>query len=452
MIRHYSYTGSYPSRQWLEQNATLYLPGEPVPKAIRVLALAVCFYLAAPLFVIPIAKLSLSAPLVYLLLFEIFKNFRGLQPGRAVLFFFLLSLMLMAWGFSLTYNQVIGKQSLELGTGAILLLRYGYWFIAGLMACRLFLTTDLPSKATEAFAWGCIAMACIVLTEYVGFGGLLDSGWSSLTRLSQNGYGWQFSAFFPFVLYLLLVTRGRKRWLAATGLVTVLLAIMINASRSSWVTSIIAIALFMLFIIFIRPPGYRSGRALVGLGALVLVAALAFLWLPEPIKEKAFSRKVTAEDIAQDKSWQIRLLMIQKGERLFAESPVFGVGLGQFRYSSADLDIPDVLAYSNQEDFNQRSAHNSFVMLLAEGGLAFMTPYAILLLWLAFAGLRAAIGLGRSGHLWAIPLYSSLICFNIHLWSVAGITTTAPWFLYGFGVAMILRYRNLKHYSPAVQE
>lgn len=231
----------------------------------------------------------------------------------------------------------------------------------------------------------------------------------------------------------------------------VFLAIMINASRSSWGTTLIAIALFMLFFGFIRPPGYRSGRALAGLGALVLVAALAFLWLPEPLKEKTFSRKVTVEDLAQDKSWQIRLLMIQKGERLFAESPVFGVGPGQFRYSSADLEIPDVLAYSSEEDFNQRSAHNSFVMLLAEGGLAFMIPYAILLLWLAIAGLRAAIGLGRSGHLWGVSLYISLICFNIHFWSVAGITSTAPWFLYGFSVAMILRYRNLKHRSPAVQ-
>jgi hypothetical protein len=424
---------------------------EQTPKLISTLSLVLCFYLAAPLFVLPFIKISLSAPLIYLLLFEIFKNFRGLQPRRVVLFSSLLGLMLIVWGFSLAYNQIFGDQALELSVGGVMLLRYSYWFIAGLMACRLFLTTDLPGKAAEAFGWGCIVMSSVILIEFIGFGGLLTSGWSALTRLSQNGYGWQFSAFFPFVLYLVMTTRGKNKKYAISGLLVVLLAIMINASRSSWGTGLLAIALFVILIAIIRPPGFRSGKSLALLGALVLLAAFAFLWLPDSIKEKAFSRKVTAEDLARDKSWQIRLLMVQKGQRLFAESPIFGAGPGQFRYSSVDLDLPDVLSYGSEAGFNEKSAHNSYIMLLAEGGLAFMVPYALLLFWLTTAGLRAAIGLGRYGELWGVPLYISLICFSIHFWSVAGITSTAPWFIYGFCAAMIMRYRNLCCYQAALK-
>lgn len=416
---------------------------EAVPKSVRFFALAVCFYLAAPLFTIPFIKLSLSAPLIFFLFFEVMKSFGGLRLKQGGIWLVLLVIIWFSQLLSLAVNEIFGLESVELAPGLTLILRYAYWFMGFFLAFRLFERSDLPQQVAGAFGWGCVVAAGFVLIEYFGMGGLLSSGWSALTRLSQNGYGWQFSAFFPYLLFL-VVTPGKYRRLAILVFPVVMIAIVINASRSNWGTTLLAIVLFAALWLVTSRRRMAAGKVLVVLVLLLGVTGAAFFKLPEKYKERIFSERVTSEQLAYDKSWQIRLLMIQKGLKLFKENPVFGVGPGQFTRTFADLEIPTVLSYGSAENFNKRSSHNSYIMLLAEGGLTFLLPYVLLLSYLCIAGLRAVVRLGRGGELWAIPVWVSTVCFSIHYWTVTGLTSTAPWFLYGLLAAVIAKAKRME--------
>lgn len=400
--------------------------------------LLLCFYLAAPLYDLPLLGISLSAFLLFLLFLEVERRLGGIRfkgLGRLPI---LLLVIIVEQFVSLLMAEYFDDQKPNMSVGLITLLRYAFWFTVCCLSARLFLLHDLRTRAVRYFAYGCQVVAVFVLAEYLLRGGLLSSGMSALTTLTQNSYGWQFSAFMPFVIHRAFFSTARARLWSVLGLLTTMLAVFVNASRSSWATTALGLALYLLILGIIAR---RKGKAMLGvlaIGGVLLFGAGAVVFLPEDIVMRVQNRPITAVALERDKSWQIRLLMIQKGTLLFMENPVFGIGPGQFRYTVADLIIPSVMRYESNVYFNQKSSHNSYVQLLAEGGLALAIPMGFLLLWLLVAGGKAVLLLARAGEVWAIPVWVSFVCFSIHYWAIAGITSTAPWFLYGFLGAVIL--------------
>ncbi len=141
--------------------------------------------------------------------------------------------------------------------------------------------------------------------------------------------------------------------------------------------------------------------------------------------------------------------MIQKGERLFRQNPLFGVGAGRFTRASVPLDIPKILRYAPQSHFDVKSPHNSYMKLLSETGLVGTVPFAVLLLILAVGGLRATVRLARAGETWPIPMYAGFIGLSIHFWTLSGLTGTAPWFVYGLLAGVIEYARQRRQVSAA---
>jgi O-antigen ligase len=154
----------------------------------------------------------------------------------------------------------------------------------------------------------------------------------------------------------------------------------------------------------------------------------------------------TFSRLENDKSFAIRVLMVQKGILLFEDNPIAGVGVGQFVSSSADLDLPSLLRYGSQATFNNRSAHNSYVGLLAETGLLGFVPFACLLLLLLTRGLHAATSVAVRSDAWRIAAFAALTGMSAHLYVVVGITGTATWAVYGLvagaHVSRILRAKK----------
>jgi O-antigen ligase len=100
--------------------------------------------------------------------------------------------------------------------------------------------------------------------------------------------------------------------------------------------------------------------------------------------------------------------------------------------------MPLVLAGRSGEDFMRRSAHNSYLSFLAEGGLVVSVPLAALITLLMIRGALAAIKLNRRGERWALGVYASFIAMSVHFWSLAGLTGTHAWFDYGLVAATIV--------------
>lgn len=408
-----------------------------IPGSIRFLAMLLCIYLAAPLYDIPLLGLSLSAPLLFLLTLEIERRTGGIRIKRLGRLPVLLALIWVAQLISLVIAQFYDLQT-NMNYGLVTLLRYAYWFFVCCLSASLFLEGDSASRAVRHFAYGCQLVALFVLAEYLLRMVGLGTGRSAMGTLSQNSCGWQFSAFVPFALHqALFSTKAKLRSLFVFG--AVLLAVLLNASRSSWGAVTLGLALYIVMLGLAKRNKGRTFMSLISMGIVLLLVAGSVAFLPDEMMERVLSRPVAAADIERDKSWQIRLLMIQKGNILFQESPVFGIGPGQFRYRVADLIIPVALRYESNAYFNEKSSHNSYMQLLAEGGLALAIPMVLLLFWLLISGGRAALRMTRAGEGWAIPVWVSFVCFSTHFWAVAGFTSTAPWFLYGFLGAVILR-------------
>lgn len=406
----------------------------PVPKDVRFFVLAVSFCLAVSFLEIPLLKLSLSAPLMYLLFFLILKRPNGVTLHQAF-FSKIIAFLFVAIILSSFINALIGKTEYDFILLLKTIARYSYWLLCGLIICGIIYRYQLGHEISLTFSAGIVVTGIAVLIDYFFLGGLTTAGISKLTGTSKNDYAMQFSSFLPFLFYPMFFMRGKNRLLAWAGLIVCLLAIIINTSRSAWVSTVLVIGIYVMLYVMLFP---RKGHRLL-LGSVALIFSLCFfLLLPIGYREEIEERYRTLESLEQDKSWQVRQLMVQKGWRLFLENPVLGVGPYQFRSASIELELPQVLSYGRHyTDFASKSAHNAYVQLLAEGGLAMAIPFGILLIWLAVSGGRASVRLGREGKAWTLSLYAGLVGMSIHLWTLSGLTTTTPWFLYGMMAAII---------------
>jgi O-antigen ligase len=410
------------------------------PKMIIWLLIFISFYLAAPVLVIPLINISYSAPIMYLLFIETLRRFGGLKISRMPRLAALLLMFWLALFLSFTLNVFSGEIFSDVKPTLIILVKYAYWCIVSLLSLRLLSNTDLPVKVIYSFCLGIIFLGIIVLVEYIGLGGLLRSGWSAVTRLSQNGYGWQFSAFTPFLFYPIFSSKNKWRWLALIGLSIILLAEIINGSRSSWITTSIGIFVFIGLFSLSFP---KRVPELWIFGIILAVVITTFVFIPEKHQERVYFRAHTFQTLEKDKSFQVRKLTTIKGWQLFLENPIYGVGPKRFIKESTDIALPKFIRFTGRTQFDKRSAHNSYTMILAETGLLGSIPFALLIIWLATSGLRATFFLAKNGETWSLSLYTSFICLSIHLWTLAGITLTAPWFIYGFMAAMIYRHKKL---------
>lgn len=401
-------------------------------------------YLVIPVLDVPLLGLSLSAPIMFLLFLEVFFRPHNLKlssfiPWLIFSYAFLFGLLL-----SLAGNAIF--RGLNIGFGDwVTLFRFCYWILA--FFTTLIVVSSLESLKSIGFviASGILVVAALRLFEAIMFG-----RWGAGTAprvMTQNSYGFQFSSFFPFALVLPFVLHGMVRRLATIGLILAGAAVAGNGSRSSWIAVTSGTALFLFLYALTQRKGLLRVQVwlIATLGMLTLLVALAPAFLLAPINER-FS---TFDTLQEDKSYAIRQLMVQKGQRLFEENPLFGAGIGRFARASVPLELPALLRYAGQSHFNVKSSHNSYVALLGETGLAGMLPFILLHSLLFLRGVTASINLAKRGEIWAIATFASYVGMSIHLWSIAGITGTGTWFVYGLVAGLIERNKRFSERTIA---
>ncbi len=254
------------------------------------------------------------------------------------------------------------------------LIRFCYWILA--FFTTLVVVSSLESLKSIGFviASGILVVAALRLFEAIVFGRW--GAWTGPRIMTQNSYGFQFSSFFPFALALPFVLRGMARRLATIALILAVAAVAGNGSRSSWITVTAGTALFLLLYALTQRKGFIQVPAwLIGVIGLL---ALLIVFVPPSLLDPINERFSTFNTIEEDKSYAIRELMVQKGQRLFEENPLFGAGIGRFKRTSVQLELPALLRYAGQSHFNVKSPHNSYIALLGETGLAGMLPFVLL--------------------------------------------------------------------------
>jgi len=229
--------------------------------------------------------------------------------------------------------------------------------------------------------------------------------------------------------------KGGNKLLMILRVLIVAFAVIINSSRSSWISVAAGAIFFTLVLLFLR--SHKVGLALFLLSFILVFILFGLNLLPEQVQSAISLRASTFQNLEQDKSYVFRQLMVQKGLKLFEESPIIGVGASRFRKESVVLELSGVFKLYEQSSFDRKSAHNSYVGFLAESGLIGSIPLLILLLMLFFKGFKAAIDFAKREELWALSIMASFVGLSIHMWTVSALAGTVSWFAYGLVAALI---------------
>ncbi len=335
---------------------------------------------------------------------------------------------------SIAGNVLTGQLAELSGQDVLHLVRLAYWMTVFVGVVALVSQWSLGAWLCKLLGSSLIGLSLLRLAEALG----LDTwGYAKALLYTPNGYGLLFSAFTPFLVWLVLTETGWRRLFYGAGLVITVLAIAGNGSRSSWVAVTLGTLLvgFLFALTQSRPIARLVPVAVAG----AAIGLLAISMVPQRLSQPVRDRSSSFERLDKDKSYASRLAMLKKAGDLFSQNPILGIGAGRFRRARVALDIPPVLHSKNEQDLNQRSAHNTYAGLLAESGVAGAMPLALLLLVLVCRGWLAVWRGARKGIGWSIPVYAAFLAMSAHLGALAGLTGALPWFVYGLVAAAIQR-------------
>lgn len=402
------------------------------PVRIRNLFYLCGVFVVLPFFDIPFIGLSVTAPLILPVIYYAF--FQTTTPwihrycGWLLIASAIWLGMLVSFVANGPWFGAREFQPLEIAT----LVRYLFWFTVFLVTA--YVASDFRIQRRLPILLGIAVVVLAGLRCFEGFVFGKVGAESHPVFTSQNYYGVLFSTFTPFLFPVFLGRGFLRKASCVVGLLVILYACAINGSRGSWICIALALAVFFLLALVSRPGA--SLRLIVPVGVAV-VALAGILAGSTPVREAVLDRFSTFDDLEKDKSYQARQVMNQRSLKLFALSPWFGIGPGRYRVVYVPLEMPWVFAGRDEAEFMRLSPHNSYLSYLAEGGLAASLPLVALLVLLAIRGALAAMALNRKGERWALGVYAGFIAMSVHFWSLAGLTGTHPWFVYGLVVATI---------------
>jgi O-antigen ligase len=139
----------------------------------------------------------------------------------------------------------------------------------------------------------------------------------------------------------------------------------------------------------------------------------------------------------QDQSYLTRVAMVEKGLAIFAENPLTGVGLNNF--SNHTVNILGNFSGSElilQKELNNKSGHNSYIAMLAEGGALLLIPFLLLI---SFNLYHFVVNYRRRTVL-ENAYYWSFVAMVIHIYLISEMYNVFAWFLLAMVSAISLKY------------
>lgn len=171
------------------------------------------------------------------------------------------------------------------------------------------------------------------------------------------------------------VLGSRPSWLWSAALATASAYLVVNQSRSGLVA--LPLGLLLLFVLRRREQGWLPLATAAGGAALG-----ALLWLGCPRPEPVDLSAVAAEQKRGTVTLGVRLEIAKGSAKLLGESPLFGLGPGQFAVQYPRVRSQDEIeASSHGRKFASevRTAHDDWIEILVEGGLPGLLLFALFL-------------------------------------------------------------------------
>lgn len=389
------------------------------------------FFLTFP--AIDILDNSITFYLFIIICFRIGSFWKKSFKGKNLLLLFFLAALIS------TFSAPAMPRHPGLFASLKILIQYFYWVLVGLFFICQKKRIDFIQISKWIF-YGIIAATLCFYFDNIKFGGTVVE--ISLGQ-SRNSYVFNLLCSIPISFYYLVKEKGKKK---SAWFIPIYTMIMLFTGGRSGAVLIILQMLLVAAIIY--PAVHRTAKMLIPFFALIYIIAqspstqIYLNILADHVEtiNPRFANLLRGEDdgdLTADKSWLVRKLMVDKGIEIFKEYPIRGIGPNNFAYYDSRLDTYykyDRLSGASVEFLNSRSAHNSYVELLAEMGLpGIILMFLMLLIPLLFFFKKLFLGILTLQYL---PLVS-LLGISLHLYAISAFTGAIAWVIIGLAWSVL---------------
>jgi len=286
----------------------------------------------------------------------------------------------------MTPDWKVGVQEfLRLGSGAVI-----YFAIAHHIR-----RSDQLSVLVDVVLFLCCAISLAGFVQFDGSTGGFASGLFGDHQL----YGSCLMALLPVAAAVAVSEKSLGRQLFARC-ATVLAAagLMIAHSRSAWIGAAVALTLLVVVSLVQMAKKHRSHVHLkvseVVVPVVLLAIALGFFMFMWPQSSSFVGRAATVNSIKNDSTWNSRQLSWAGAEKMIAQSPWTGKGLGttpynMFNYSGVGHDLSALHLNPSLTD----QAHNLYLQTAAEMGIPGLLLFLSIPITLLAIGVRRAMNM-----------------------------------------------------------
>ena len=264
-----------------------------------------------------------------------------------------------------------------------------------LMYGNMFVLMSALNNKTSFFSWTIISILSVeiyyVLTEALDMlnnNGVIESGALKGVTANRNITAFSLAIKLPFAYYF-LHTQKKYFIKAAIAILifSVLLGLSMIQSRASFLATGFGILAFVVGIFYLgmKEQKINYKRSILSILGVLIPLLLAITINQTVLKDKgadAVSRAATIGAITTDDSITARLRYYSDVLQQIKSSPIFGVGLGNWKLKSIDYDKYDVKGY-----VVPYHAHSDFIQLGAELGIVGFFTYLgvfVCIIFLAF--------------------------------------------------------------------
>jgi len=286
----------------------------------------------------------------------------------------------------------------------------------------------------EAFFWG-------VLSSVVYYFVIQQTGLVSLPifkNLSQNTFAFLLISFTPMVVWYSLYRYGF--WVAIVIWGGLVICGFLSGSRSGSLLTLSGGVITML----LNRKNSLGTYAFAVVGYFVMIFLIdnptlkkAVFSLNERTYDLIYNREKTLEE---DRSYLVRLAQIEKALLIYEKYPWSGIGLNNFGKYRVKLpgNFEGAKYVVHKKSIDAKSAHNSYIGFLAEGGLLLLIPFVLLLLYCILWFFRNLSKLSPEYK----PIFIGIFHMSIHLYFIYAIVNVFAWFLIALGCWVIVKHKS----------
>lgn len=253
---------------------------------------------------------------------------------------------------------------------------------------------------------------------------------------TPNNFAFILICFSPPVLVYLWKIRKNVPW-AVFFLVTVVVLLTLEGRRAGTLLTLIPCILALVF------TKINVKKIIVGMGTtLFFTIMIQTSFVEEIIKESSpriHELIYSNENIqSEDQSYLTRRIQVEKGLIIFSNNPLTGIGLNLFSKFETDAigDFEGSELVSNKENITRKSAHNSYISVLAEGGLLLFIPFIGILLYNIVNFFKRYNNRSQLEN----AFYWSFLAMLIHFYFITAIVNVYAWFLIGIVSMLSIQY------------